>query len=876
MVRKKQGRLPRVNSLEGSAVLQAKLNIPRAQPPLVPRPRLMEELNQGVRGKLILVRAPAGFGKTTLVGEWVREKGLPVGWVSLEVGDNDPLQFWKYVIAALDKVLPGIFQGIMPALHSMSPLSLETLVTILIEELYSYPGDYILVLDDFHLIDNPSLQDSFLFLINHMPENMHVVLLSREEPAINLTRLKVRGEVKEITGEDLRFNREEVFTFCKQRKMETEEASLDFLDKGVEGWVAGLHMAVLSREQEKDISSFLKNFRGDNLYVAAYLAEEVFNGWEEEIQEFLLATSLLDRQIADLCDALTGRNNSREILERLAETNAFIITLDQRRGWYRYHNLFTQFLRYLLHKKGTYQLSLLHRKAGSWFEGHGIISEAISHYIQGEDHGRALSLLEKKAPEMLKNMECNRLLTWLRLLPQELVGKSPVLCLAFAWGASLTEDLEEAEGWVKRAEIRIGEEKVQEYQQILFGEKLMVQAYLAHRSKDYSLAWELCTRSLNYFTHQKRIFNNSFAFNRGEGNLLGGVAGYYNQIKKLAHLPLDGRLKGSFWKLGAPGGYIYVIMGELFYEWNQLERALPVLLEGLSEAQEEESLGVLIPGLICLAKIKRAWGKEEEALEVVEQGCQRIRETRHKQWVPHLNAFKVQLLLRKGDREKAGAWMEKNRLSIYDRLLPHRELEYLTMARVLMDQGKYEDTMVFLARLHLLMEREQRHHGMIEVFNLKALAYFNQGETFRAMEVLEKSLLMAEPLGYLRKFIDEGRPMLKLLRKYSAWQKKNSSPQKALSPSFVQKLIPLIREGVILGWGEEILEETLSRSGEKFTRREQEVLGLLARELSNQEISRHLAIALPTVKAHISSIFSKLGVKNRARAVERAREINIL
>lgn len=876
MVNKKQERLHRVNPLEGSTVLKAKLNIPRAQPPLVPRPRLMEELNQGVRGKLILVRAPAGFGKTTLVVEWLKEKGLPVGWVSLEVGDNDPLQFWKYVIAALDKVLPGIFQGIMPALHSMSPLSLEALVTILIEELYLYPGDYILVLDDYHLIDNHSLQESFLFFINHMPENMHVVLLSREEPALNLTRLRVRGEVKEIRGEDLRFNREEVFTFCQQRQMQRDDVYIDYLDKKVEGWVAGLHMAVLSREQEKDCASFFKNFRGDNLYVAAYLAEEVFNGWEEEIQEFLLVTSILERQIADLCDAITGRTNSREILERLAETNAFIITLDWGRGWYRYHNLFSQFLRYLLHKKGTYRLSLLHREAGSWFEDHGLIQEAISHYIQGENYERALSLLEEEAPRMLKNMEFNRLLNWLKFLPRELVEKSPVLCLAFAWGTSLMEDLEEAERWVKRAGMGIEEEKDREIQQLLLGEKIMVQAYVAHRRKDYCRAWELCTRILNYFTHQKRIFDNSFAFNGGEGSLLGGVTGYYNQLKELAHRPFDAGVNGSLKKIGAPAGYIYVITGELLYEWNQLERALPVLLEGLSEAQEEASLGVLIPGLICLAKIKRAWGKPGEALEVVEKGCQRIRETRHKQWVPHLNAFKVQLLLSRGDKEESSLWMEKSRLSIYDRLLAHRELEYLTLARVLMDRGMYKETMVFLARLHLLMEREQRHHGMIEVFNLQSLAYFNQGETTRAMEALEKSLLLAEPLGYLRKFIDEGRPMLELLRKYSAWQKKNSNSKQAVTPCFVKKLVRLTREGVIMGWGGEMPEESLSGSGENLTKREQEVLRFLAQDLTNQEIANRLAIALPTVKSHISSIFSKLGVNSRMKAAEKARELKLI
>ncbi|RQD73198.1 MAG: hypothetical protein D5R97_09785, partial [Candidatus Syntrophonatronum acetioxidans] len=347
-------------------------------------------------------------------------------------------------------------------------------------------------------------------------------------------------------------------------------------------------------------------------------------------------------------------------------------------------------------------------------------------------------------------------------------------------------------------------------------------------------------------------------------------------IKKLAWLPLDWGVNNSLRKIGVPAGYISVLTAELLYEWNDLDRALPFLLEGLNEAEEENCLEVFIPALITLARIKRARGSLEGALKAVEKGCRKVRETKYKQWLPLLSAFKVQLLLSRGEREECQRWKENNHLSIYGRLIPARELEYFTLARVLMDQGNYEDALVLLARLHLLAEREGRLYTMIDIFNLQSLAYFEQGETQKAMEALEKSLLLAEPLGYLRKFIDQGRPMLSLLVKFLPWQKKYTSNKKEVSSCFVQKLIRKTREGIILWSGKEKHRDIFSFSGEKLTRRELEVLRFLDQELSNVEISCRLAIALPTVKAHISSIFSKLGVNNRAAAAKQAREMDIL
>ena len=869
-----------VSSSHGSSLLVSKLNIPRARQPLVFRPRLAKELNQGITGKMTLVVAPAGFGKSTAVGEWVRQKGLPAGWISLDKNDNDLLQFWKYLITALDQILPGITDKIIPVLHSMNPLPVEAVITTLIEELNTYPGDYIIVLDDFHLIDNPLIQKSFLFFINHMPENMSVVLISRAEPALNLSKLKARRELKVINKEDLRFTREEIISFCQQRDIQLNNKDLNKLDNNSEGWIAGLHMAALSMQQDGDISRFIENMRGNNLNISAYLAEEVFNSWEEEIQDFLLHTSILDRLTESSCNAITGRVNSGEILEMLAKTNAFIVTLDYEQGWYRYHHLFTEFLRFLVRKKKKYQLPVLHLQAGKWYEENGLILEAIRHFLEGKEYNKAVSLLEKQAPDMLKNMKISVLASWLNSLPEDLLNSSSVLCLAYAWTMSLTGEMEKADLWIKRAELKVKKEInkgcEKEHDNQMLGEVALVKSFLAHKRKDSRLAMDLCKEALSYIPH-KSIFGKGFIFNQGEISLLGGPVGNYGQLKQLAEILFESDISQSLRKIATPTGYVPVVLAELFYEWNDIDSALPVLLKGINEAEKEESLGALVPALATLARIKQAQGNLQGALQVIEDGCNKLSNANHIQWLNLLTTFKVQLLLEKGETELANQWVQDTHISIYDNLIPARELEYITLARVLLSQQKYDDALLFLTRLYLLAEKEQRLPGMIEILNLQSIGYLKHGKTHKALEVLESSLLLAEEHGYLRKFINEGKPMLILLSKFNSWQKKRSRNKSKVSSQYVKKLIQLTKEAVTATSRDETLSNKNNISLiEDLTRRELEVLKLLALELSNQEISRRLAIAISTVKAHTSNIYSKLGVTNRTRAVEKARSSGII
>jgi len=865
-----------VEYLKGSTLLKGKLNIPRSQPPLVPRPHLGEQLNQGVKGKLVLVYAPAGYGKTTALGEWVRQGNMPAGWVSLDKGDNDPFQFWRYVIAALEGVIPGTAREIMPLLKSLDSLPLENFITLLMKKLYSFPGDFILVLDDFHHIENNLIQEGLFFFVKHMPENMLLVMAGRQKPSLNLTRLKVRGEVKEITLEDLSFNREELLTFCRQRGIEIDEKDLEKLHQRLEGWAAGLCMGFISLGQEKGPSRLLENIRGTSPHIASYLAEEVFNSWEGEVQDFLLETSLLDTLSGDLCDELTGGTGSGEILERLSRDNAFILTLDGQEGLYRYHRIFSEFLRDLLAKKKGSKVSLLHLQAGRWFERKGFFREGISHYLRGMDHQGAARLLEKVAPEMLKNMETNGLLSWLGELPPELVAKRGVLCLAYAWALTLEGKTEEAHGWVKKAEKGIGEEenKEGELSSLLRGEQMFLGFYLAHKGKDFPRAQELCLEAMGHFSRKGRLFENPYIFNEGEASLLGGVMGYYHRLKKLTRLPFEDKVRGAMEKIGAPPGYLEVVAGELLYEWNEINRAITVLMEGISEAGEKEALGVLIPGLIALARIHRARGNLEEALGIMEEAFQKVKEGGHLSWLPLLEAFKVQLLLSRGEGGEIKEWEKKYSLNIYDPLAPSRELEYITLARVLGARGSLEDSRVLLDRLHLMAEREQRLQSLVEILNLQALAYFQEGENHKAMELLEKSLLLGESLGYFRKFVDEGKAMMILLVRFQKGQGKKKDHKKRVSPGYIQNLIRLTREGVkIMGPGEHYRE---ARPEVLLTRRELQVIGLLARGMSNQEISQKLSIALPTVKAHVSNVMGKLGVKSRGQAVERARELNLI
>ena len=450
------------NAYVTETLLQTKLFIPILRSPnLVPRLRLLEQLNQGLHlsHKLTLISAPAGFGKTTLVSEWVAGYGRPAAWLSLDEGDNDPTRFLTYLVAALQTIAPAVGEGALAMLHSPQSPPPESILTTLLNEITAVPDPFVLVLDDYHLVDakpvaaSTSVDAALTFLLEHLPPQMHLVITTREDPDLPLSRLRVRGQLTELRAADLRFTPAEADEFLNQimgLNLSTEE--IGSLEQRTEGWIAGLQLAALSMRGQKDITNFIKSFTGSHHFVLDYLVEEVLHQQSEHVRSFLLQTSILDRLSGPLCNAVTGQGDGRGMLEALERGNLFVIPLDDQRHWYRYHHLFLDVLHAHALEEQPDQAPTLHQRASDWYEKNGQMSDAVRHALTAEDFERTAGLAELAWRAMDRNFQSATWLRWVKALPDELVRARPVLCAGYAWALLNLDQLEACEARLQDAE----------------------------------------------------------------------------------------------------------------------------------------------------------------------------------------------------------------------------------------------------------------------------------------------------------------------------------------------------------------------------------------------------------------------------------------
>src|SRR5438105_675409 len=419
-------------------LLETKLYVPKWRRGLVPRPRLSERLNRGAESKLTLVSAPAGFGKTTLLADWlaaVAVDGRTVTWLSLDQSDNYPASFWTYLIAALQTADPHIGASAISLLQSPQPPPIEAVLSLLLNELSGMPTDVVLVLDDYHVIDARDIHDGMVFLLDHLPPPLHLVIASRADPPLSLARLRARGELVEIRAADLRFTPDEAAVYLNQAMgLDLPAHDLAVLEDRTEGWIAALQLAALSVKGREDTATFIAGFSGDDRYIVDYLVEEVLKRQPDQIRQFLLQTSVLDRLNGMLCDAVTGQDSGpgNGMLEALERANLFVVPLDDRRRWYRYHHLFADVLHARLLVEQPEKVPELHRRASAWYERNGEMSEAIRHALAAGEFSKAADLIELAAPGLRRDRQEAALLGWLAALPDELLRCRPVLSNVFA------------------------------------------------------------------------------------------------------------------------------------------------------------------------------------------------------------------------------------------------------------------------------------------------------------------------------------------------------------------------------------------------------------------------------------------------------------
>ena len=906
-------------------------------PGLVPRPRLGERLEEGMGRKLTLISAPAGFGKTTLLSEWRAmhsDEGYPVAWVSLDEGDDDPARFLSYLVAALQTIRAGVGETALALLHSPQPPPIEAVLTALINDVAAIPHDFALVLDDYHVIASEAVHRSISFLLDHLPPQAHLVIAGRANPPLPVARLRARRELTEIGAEDLRFTPEEAAAFLNDAAgLYLSAGELRALEDRTEGWIAGLQLAALSMRGREDVSGFIAALRGTNRYVLDYLAEEVLQCQPDDVQRFLLQTSILGRLSGPLCNAVVADTGSQAMLGRLERANLFLVPLDDERRWYRYHHLFAEVLRSRLHQAHPGWVSELHRRAGAWYAEHHMTVEAVDHMLAAGDHARAADLIEQAGVRAFKRSEMATLSRWLDALPEAHVRLRPRLCLFYASVLIGEAHFDAAEAWLRDAERRLDtganapaavtgqrarSETVPDTSrpvetEAMLGEVAAFRAYIASFKGDPASTVELAREALARLPADDLYTRGLSAVELGYGYLESGrpeeasdafalamtssqAAGHmYAFLAAAGGLAktriVQGRLREAALlcrqaKQSATVGagrslpatiYAHVGLGEVLYEWNDLKGAASALEEGIELGEQGGLLVMLVNSYIVLSRVHQAQGASGRALDAIHSAQQLTQQHNVTSLLTKAAAQRVRLGLAQGDVASGVRWAQERGLGSHHESDFRREFEHVTFARVLIAQEKPAEALRLLKRLLAAAEIAGRTGSSIELLALQALALQAVGDTADAVNSLARALSLAEPEGYVRTFADEGAPMAALLPRVLDGQRgrRSVTALPSVSREYVGRLLAAIRAGISPPTTESPLEAASSLV-EPLSERELEVLRLIASGASNREVARKLFVSLATVKTHLNNIYRKLGVRSRTQAVARARESGLL
>ena len=879
------------------APLTTKLHVPPARADRVPRPHLTERLNAGLTAqsggftrKLTLICAPAGFGKTTLAAEWLSKADEPVAWLSLDEGDNDPVRFFTYLVAALQSVDPTIGRAAQAMLRSPQPPPQQALISTLINDLAASPGSCILVLDDYHLIHTLPIHQLLTFLLEHQPPSLHLTIVSREDPPMPLSRLRAQGHVAEIRQDDLRFRADEADHLLRHiMRLQLSASDVAALHERTEGWIAGLQLAALSLRGRDDVPEFVDSFTGSHRFVLDFLMEEVFQRQPPDVRDFLLRTSILDRLTAPLCDAVAGRDDSFELLLNLDHANLFVVPQDESRQWYRYHRLFADLLRHRLERVETRDaVARLHGEASRWYEQEGHQSDAIRHALAGSEWQRAGSLILRAADAMLRRGEVATLLEWCRALPEEELRGHLELYVAFGWALILTSELEPAESVLAEAARLARETLDPEEEATVLLDITSAQAFVARTRGDDARTIELSRRALSLLPPEELAGRSVVAVNLGIAHWSSGqlaeaeqalreaeeaAAQSRNHYARLTAIAFLGAVRGAQGRLheaaewlrqairvGAgspPAALAHDTLGALLYEWNDLEAAAKQLERGVEPVGRSGNVEIRIGGCRIRARLRQARGDEGGALEALEEAHALAREHDVSPLMCARNAAcHAQIALAQGNLQTAMRWAERVTMDADGcRFYP---LLGLTPARLLLAQGEKDTAAEELEHWHTVAAGAGWQFGAIEVRALQALA---APTTHEALTFLAAALALAEAEGYVRTFVDKGEPMAELLRQ---------AVGRGLRPKYAVRLLEAFsRPAPPPRLATQPLIEPLSE-------RELEALALLADYLTYQEIAQALFISVNTVKTHLKNVYGKLGVHGRREAVDRAKELGLL
>lgn len=897
-------------------ILATKLYVPPPRAKIVLRPRLIERLNDGLSSgcKLTLISAPAGFGKTTLLSEWITSCQRPAAWLSVDDGDSDLNRFLAYLATALQTLSANMGSGILAALQSPQIPPIELLLSNLINEIAAFSDNFILVLDDYHLIDSQPVDQALAFLVEHLPPQMHLVIATREDPSLPLARLRARGQLTELRAADLRFTPAEAAVFLNQAmglNLSTEDIAA--LEARTEGWIAGLQLTALSMRGREDIAGFIQAFTGSHRFVLDYLVEEVLQHQPEQIRDFLLQTSILNRFCAPLCNAVTERQDGKEMLDVLDRSNLFLVPLDDERQWYRYHHLFAEVLQTHLLEEQIEQASILNQRASVWFEQNLLLAEAFHHALAAGDFERAARLAEAAWQGMNRNFQTTAWLGWVKKLPNAVICSRPWLCVQLGWAFSDSGELESSEAYLQNAEHALAGAMDRDEFKSLSGNIALIRADnaqirgdLAETVRYAELSLQLIPKDDIYlrasaaitleFTHwaagdleaSLRAIHAWMEDMQRLGNQMFAIASAFAVADMLVILGRLGEaekaLQQALQRAAAQGkeaetitAHHHLGLALLAHERGDDAAATRHLQIAADRGQHTTIVDWPYRWNLAQARFKESAGEWQAALDLLDK-ARRVYVRNPIPMLQPVEAHNARVYLKQGRLVKAVSWLQERGLSVTDVANYLGEYEYLTLARVRLGEGDFTGVNELLDRLLALAETQKRTGSVIEILLTQALVHQAQGNHPQALLALERALTLAEPEGYVRIFTDEGKSLRPLIENLSrnrdhplsnyadkllaAFTQTASTPKPTIMHQKSDMIEPEDRPA------KNMLVDPLSE-------RELEVLKLLRSELSGPEIAGRLIVSLNTLRTHTKNIFNKLGVNNRRAAVRRAEELGL-
>ncbi|MGX1545499.1 LuxR C-terminal-related transcriptional regulator [Streptomyces adustus] len=907
-----------------SPLIETKLYRPRLRQGVVARPRLGEFLSRGSKSRMTLVSAPAGFGKTTAVAEWLAGAavdGRSVAWLSLDARDSQPASFWTYLVTALQRAAPGVGAGALPLLQS-ARTAVETVLATVLNELGALTHPLDLILDDYHLADTPDIRAGMTFLLEHLPPQVHLVICTRADPALPLARLRARGELVEVRAADLRFTADETTAYLDGAVgLKLIATDIEALEQRTEGWIAALQLAALSLRGREDVSRFVAGFAGDDRYVVDYLVEEVLGRQSDDVRDFLLRTSVLNRLHGPLCDAVTGRRDGKAMLEVLDRANLFVDRLDDRRRWYRYHHLFADVLRTHLADEHPGEVASLHRRAGRWYADAGEPVPAVSHTLEAGDVDRAADLVELAIPALQRDRQEATICGWIKDLPDDIVRVRPVLAVGLVGALMTRGEFEGVEERLNGAERLLGDSEQEHKASELVVADRGALARLPGAIEMYRSALALVRGDPSATVrHARRAIDRAAADDhvvRAAAAALSGLASWGSGDLDAAHASYSAAVEGLL-----RAGYvadvlgcsitladIRITQGRLTDAQRTYERALRLAAEapdtlrgtadtyvGLSQIAWERGDAAAATaqlrrarelgehaGLpqhpyrwrVVRARILDAEGDRAGALDLLDE-AERVYTGDLSPNVRPVPATRARLQLTHGNLGEARDWARRQGLTTDDELSYVREYEHLTLARILLAAHRADPSgselataAPFLRRLLTAAEAGGRTASVIEILVLQARVHDAHGDSGAAVAALERALTLAEPQGHVRVFVDDGPPVIALLTTVERQRPGWAYPRRLLDAAHRIGDPTGEEAGTTSATARHELVEPLSE-------RESEVLRLLASDLGGPDIARRLHVSLNTLRTHTRHIYTKLGVNNRREAVRVAAELDLI